>query len=190
MKKIQQNRILKAARIKQERLLPFLNSSEHILDIGSGNGGLVHLLHKKGIQITPSDISNKSIFPDITPVILKGSVLPFKNDAFDTVLLITMLHHTPQPIDIIKEAMRVGKRLIIMEDIYENKAQKKLTLFMDSLVNMEFKGHPHTNKDDKEWKKVFHELNLELTHVEYYNFLLFFKQVTYILHKPSSKIDS
>jgi hypothetical protein len=68
-----------------------------------------------------------------------------------------------------------------MEDIYESPFQKYLTWCADSLVNWEFYGHPHTNRTDVEWKEVFQRNGLELENVEYYRFLLFFKQVTYVL---------
>lgn len=51
----------------------------------------------------------------------------------------------------------------------------------NSSNNWEFFGHPHTNKSDEEWKHVFNELRLVIKESEYYDFLLFFKQVTYIL---------
>jgi len=36
-------------------------------------------------------------------------------------LLPTILHHTPEPDDIIKESARIAKRLIIIEDVYEGR---------------------------------------------------------------------
>ncbi|QMU65548.1 MAG: methyltransferase domain-containing protein [Flavobacteriaceae bacterium] len=117
------------------------------------------------------------------PVIYKGGKLPFKDNEFDIVQLITVLHHIKDPEETIKEAVRVGKKIIIMEDIYTSKFQKYITFIADSINNWEFIGHPHTNKTDLGWKQVFNKNNLKIEKVKYYNFLLFFKQVTYILTK-------
>jgi hypothetical protein len=48
------------------------------------------------------------------------------------------------------------------------------------LVNWEFFGHPHTNQTDAEWRELFERNGLVVEKVEYYRFLLFFKQVTYV----------
>jgi len=174
---------LKKAKIKVERLFKFYKKDEKILDIGSGNCALNLLTDMAGYKITSLDIVNKTAFKEITPIIYKGDKLPFKSDEFDIVQLITVLHHIKTPEETLKEAVRVAKKIIIMEDIYTNKFQKIITFIADSINNWEFIGHPHSNKSDKEWRFIFKKNNLKIEKVEYYNFLLFFKQVTYILTK-------
>lgn len=98
-----------------------------------------------------------------------------------------MLHHTTNAEGLIREAKRVSDRIIIMEDIYENPFQKYITWFTDSLVNWEFFGHPHTNRTDSEWRELFEQNGLVVEKVEYYRFLLFFKQVTYALSLAKSQ---
>lgn len=171
------------AKPKLIRLLKFYDKKQSLLDVGSGNCALNILLKKEGINVKGLDIVNKSAFRQETPIIYDGYKLPFKDNEFDVVQIITVLHHVKDPINIVKEAKRVGKRIIIMEDIYENVFQKYVTWIADSINNWEFIGHPHTNKTDEEWKKIFNKNNLTVTHSEYYNFLLFFKQVTYVLDK-------
>ncbi len=107
--------------------------------------------------------------------------IPFEDNSFDSVQLITMLHHTPDPEHLVREAKRVGKRVIVMEDIYSNQIQKYLTFAADSVNNREFIGHPHSNKTDKAWQALFQANGLRLKYAEYYQFLLFFRQVTYEL---------
>lgn len=172
---------IKKAEIKRKRLLPFYQKTDRILEIGSGNCALSKLLQAEGLAIQPLDIKNKSAFSEIKPIVYDGQKLPFEDNSFDIVQMITMLHHTPKPEAIIQEAKRVGKKLIIMEDLYTNSLQKQLTFFADSLNNWEFIGHPHTNKDDQGWKKCFEELDLELIEEEHYPFLGIFRQATYIL---------
>jgi 2-polyprenyl-3-methyl-5-hydroxy-6-metoxy-1,4-benzoquinol methylase len=178
---------LAKARIKSERLSRFYPAGANVLDIGSGNGALVKLLREQGLTVTPLDIQNKSAFEEIKPVLYDGEILPWESDQFDFVQMITVLHHTPDPENIIREAKRVGKKILILEDIYHNTAQKYLTFFADSLNNLEFRGHPHTNKTDREWKEVFQRNDLIPESIEYYRFLGLFDQVTYSLSKNNSE---
>ncbi len=174
---------LKKAKIKLERLTKFYKQEDSILDIGSGNGGLNLLIKQAGFNIEGLDIAPKSVFKEITPVIYDGQKIPFADNEFDVVQLITVLHHIKEPEQILKEAIRVGKRVIVMEDIYESTFQKYITFVADSINNWEFIGHPHTNKTDTEWQQLFLEEKLEISEKEYYDFLYFFKQVTYVLDK-------
>ena len=181
MSKLLYNWYIGKAKIKLERLLKFYSVNEKVLDVGSGNGGLSLLLKNNNINIHNLDIVDKCYFKELKINLYDGNQFPFKDIEFDTVQIITVLHHIKNQIPVIKESIRVGKRLIIMEDIYENIFQKYFTWYCDSLNNWEFIGHPHTNRTDNEWRQLFKELNLEVEKVEYYKFLLFFKQVTYVL---------
>ncbi len=169
-------------RIKQERIARHLTRGASILDVGSGHGGLCHALRVEGFNITPIDVQNLSFFPDVQPILYDGYKMPFHDKSFDTALLITMLHHTPFPDEILEEALRVtSRRIVVMEDIYSNALQRELTFFTDSLVNLEFAGHPHSNKTDAEWLALFKSMGLKLVHREDFRTLLFFRQVIYVL---------
>jgi len=172
---------LRRAEVKRKRLVPFYRSPENILEVGSGNGALTVLLRKEGNAVTALDIADRSIFPDVDPILYDGGSFPFADRTFDTCQLITMLHHTPDPELLIREAMRVADRIIIMEDIYEGELQKHITFLADSLVNGEFHGHPHTNRTDAAWRETFNRLGLRVEFSEEYRFLGVFRQVTYVL---------
>lgn len=175
---------LKKAHIKLDRLQGLYRNNNPILEIGCGNGALSKLLRANSLKVEMLDIENRSIFSDIQPKLYKGETLPYTDNSFGTSQMITMLHHTPEPRKLIKEAMRVSDDLIIMEDVFSNTFQKYITWFTDSIVNWEFSSHPHTNKTDKEWRALFIELGLEVKEVKYHpGFLLFFSQVTYHLQK-------
>ena len=53
----------------------------------------------------------------------------------------------------------------------------------DSRVNLEFKDHPHSNRNDAGWKKLFQALNLEIIEEKQFKTLLVFRQVIYVLKK-------
>jgi hypothetical protein len=70
-----------------------------------------------------------------------------------------------------------------MEDVYKNTLQQYMTYFFDSVVNLEFIGHPHSNKSDREWKKEFEKLNLELVDTKYEKIWGIFNEAFYFLEK-------
>jgi len=141
---------------------PYLKKEDLILDIGSGGAHVAHELKTLGYDITTLDIKNKSYFEDVRPIIYNGQTIPFPDDHFDVSLLLTVLHHTKDPLSVLAEAKRVSKKIIIIEDLHKGWIQKYLTFAMDSILNREFFGHPHSNKTKSEWESSFKEMGLTI----------------------------
>ena len=192
---------LKRAEVKRKRLLPFLKEMNidpslrsgrqderlSLLEVGAGNGALSVLLGNEGMKMQPLDITDKSLFKEVNVTVYDGEKFPFSDKQFDVCQFITMLHHTTNTEELIREAKRVSNRIIVMEDIYESPFQKYITWVTDSVVNWEFYGHPHTNRTDLEWKQLFERNGLKLEKVECYRFLFFFNQVTYVLSHAETR---
>jgi len=82
-----------------------------ILDIGVGTGILTSGLSNTIVGVDPAEnplkiASNRGILP----VNAYGEELPFRDEAFDTVLIIVTLCFTDKPLNILFEAYRVCKR--------------------------------------------------------------------------------
>jgi len=170
---------------KLKQIAPYLPSHGRIIDIGSGTGMVTSLLQRQSFSVTPVDVHDRSIDPSLQPVLYDGITLPFPDNSFDCALLLTVLHHTADPASVLREASRVAHQIIIIEDVYTNWIQKHLTFFTDSLFNMEFRGHPHSNRRDVEWRILFSELDLTLTqeNTAERSVLLFFRQRAYSLYR-------
>lgn len=162
---------------------PYFRKDDKILDIGCGNCILAKELLDSGYNLTPLDVVDKSRIPEIEPLIYDGKRLPFANNSFDVALLITVLHHTPDPELILREACRVASRIMIVEDLHTNLLQKYLTFAMDSTLNMEFFGHPHSNKTAAEWRTVFEKLGLEIAAEHSHPSWYFFRSGTFYLKR-------
>ncbi len=86
-----------------------------------------------------------------------------------------VLHHTDDPRFYLEELKRVTKsRIILAEDVLTSKTSNKYIKLADSLINLEFKGHPHSNFTDDQWKSIFDNLGLEISDEFERNFIVYF----------------
>lgn len=162
---------------------PYLNKVELILDIGPASCTVTEALLKQGLKVFPADIENFSIVDTVLPTLYDGHKLPFKDNQFGTSLILFVLHHTPDPAEILIEAKRVSRRILVFEDIVTSPAHKSLTAALDSLLNLEFYNQPHTNKSDKEWQSTFSQLGLKILGREYKSSAMIMKHALYFLEK-------
>ena len=177
-------RILKArARDLAGLVSPHLSEDELILDIGPASCTVTEVLIDQGLCVFPLDVENYSIVDTILPTLYDGDRMPFKDDQFDTSLILFVLHHTPDPAKVLAEAKRVSKKIIILEDIVTSPFHKSLTAALDSLMNLEFYDQPHTNKSDKEWRTIFENLGIRLLTQEYMSSSIIMRHALYFLEK-------
>jgi ubiquinone/menaquinone biosynthesis C-methylase UbiE len=163
------------------RIQSHIPARASILDIGAGTCHMTALLQNQALQVTPLDIVDMSFIKNTKPVIYDGFVMPFADNTFDVALILTVLHHCLNPEQIIREARRVARKVIIIEDVVRGRIHTALTKSLDSLMNLEFIGHPHQNKTDEEWCCLFDRLGLRLLDkTDVWSFLLMW-QVTYVL---------
>ena len=171
------------ARDLVKRIEGYLARDDRILDLGCGSCNISEILRARGLDVTPVDVRNSSFVDAITPLIYDGRALPFPDDRFDVGLLITVLHHIRDPESVLREARRVCRRLVIVEDVYKNRLHKYFTFVMDSIANGEYFGHPHSNKSDAQWRAVFDRLGLRLLHAAYQQSCVVFSHATYHLER-------
>jgi ubiquinone/menaquinone biosynthesis C-methylase UbiE len=160
-----------------------LPEKAELIEIGSGPGSLLKLLRAEGYQTNALDITDTAYSDELIPVLYDGDHMPFDDGHFDVAILATMLHHTPDPDHILTEAKRIAKRLVIIEDVYDGPIMEWVTKRADSLMNLEFIGHPHTNRTDDAWKDTFKEMSLKLVHHDINRVSGLFQQVTYVLEE-------
>ncbi len=127
-----------------------IKQNSTVLDLGCGDGELLNILKtKKNAKVKGIDIDEDKIFKCFE----KGvpayhgdmeEILPhYKNKSYDYVVLSLTLHQVKNPEKIIKEAIRVGKNVIIS---FPNFAHWKIRL------NILFKGKlPTCDYSKYEW---------------------------------------
>lgn len=126
-------------RVLQRRLASLLPSKGTILDIGCGDGLLAHRVGEQlpAVTITGIDI----LVRDNTHVPVThfdGSHIPYDDDTFDAVMCVDVLHHTDDPMVLLKEACRVAKNSIVIKDHTRNGLLANSTLRI-----MDYVGNAH-----------------------------------------------
>ena len=99
----------------------YLNDDQNILDLGCGNGRLIHLLKEFKINYTGSDISsdllnyakNQDFGKIMNFKFIESDMinLDFEDNSFDIIFLIASLHHLNTKVDRIKMLTNIEKWL-------------------------------------------------------------------------------
>ena len=144
---------------------------KNILDVGVGSGGISKFLKDKKLNVTGIDIADKSFFSDVAPIVYDGENFDFNDSSFDTALIIHVLHHCTNAYRVLSEAIRVSKRVILIEDTYRNRLEHAIVSFNDSVSNLEL--YKHTYRTPSEWKKYIEDNNWKIIHEESYSEFLY-----------------
>lgn len=148
----------KRAEFFVDRFQGILPAASRVLDIGGGWGFYAEPLERRGHQLTVLDVV-KPALQKAPVVIYEGGRFPFPDKSFDASLMVTMLHHVPDPEAVIREAGRVTRRfLIVVEDLYHHALGRFWTVLRDRLYNFEFFGHPCQFRKKEEWVALFAKL--------------------------------
>jgi len=159
---------------KSESIFPRIEKyiyGKKLLDVGVGSGGIFKYLKEKGFEMKGIDISDKSFFTDVKPIIYDGEHFEFKNNVFDTALIIHVLHHCSDALKVLEEAMRVSKRVIFIEDTYRNALEHSVISFNDALSNFEL--YPHFYRTPNVWRHHIKNKDWEIIHEESYSEFLY-----------------
>ncbi len=152
-----------------KRVLPYLDKSNKIIDIGSGTGDVAFLLQKAGKNITPVDVGDFHGPRLVKTTIYDGKTLSFAGKTFDTALLLMVLHHTPDPQIVFNEAGRVAKEVVVIETSYKSPIGRFFTILSDTIGNLRLKAFGKSYKSDSEWKAFFKKSGFEVLESHSFN---------------------
>jgi SAM-dependent methyltransferase len=134
-----------------------------VLDVGCGDGRLASLIASKR-----PDLSFQGIDvllrpnPAITVAPFDGKKIPFGSGTFDVVMFSDVLHHTADPLVLMREASRVARCAVAIKDHLLSGALAGPTLaFMDRVGNRRFGvALPYNYWTHPQWMAAFSELGL------------------------------
>jgi SAM-dependent methyltransferase len=153
------------ARVLSRLLSRLIPSNASVLDVGCGDGRI-----SRSIQDTRPDTALRGVEvlvrdPTWIPVDpFDGDSLPDPDGSVDAVLLVDVLHHTRDPMVLLREAVRVARQCVIIKDHTCDGFLARQTLaFMDNVGN---RRHvvtlPYTYWRRQQWQDAFQALPVEV----------------------------
>ena len=136
-----------------------------VLDVGCGDGLIASLVQaaRPDLQIRGVDIAAR---PDthIPVTEFDGLSLPFGDDAFDTVMIVDVLHHADQPTTLLGEVARVAREAVVLKDVTPLGPLSDATLrFMDWVGNARHGVPlPYRFFSQAEWRDAFASTGLRV----------------------------
>ena len=142
----------------------WLHKRENVLDVGCGDGIMTSLLIKNlNIQTTGCDIQNYLKVNIPFSQMISETILPFKKNSFDCVMLNDVLHHMSfdkQEL-LIQECLRIAPKVLIFED--EPTLVGKSADFLINKFHNFTMPVPLTFRSNQQWKNLFKKLDIDYT---------------------------
>ena len=137
----------------------------NVLDVGAGRCYIAEELQNNNkINVTCIDVKDLSQ-ADMNVIVYDGKKIPFKDNEFDTALIAYVLHHCEEPIEVLKEVIRVTRgNIVIFEDTKPSAFVNMMDFFSNKLRGIDT---PFKFRTEREWLDVFKKLNLKIVAVKH-----------------------
>jgi SAM-dependent methyltransferase len=124
-------------RVLRDHLVVLIPQDARALDVGCGDGLLDHLILQERPDIELRGIDTLVREQTHIPVdAFDGLVIPHANASCDVVMFVDVLHHTEEPLVLLREAVRVARKAIVIKDHTRNGFLAASTLhFLDWVGN-------------------------------------------------------
>jgi SAM-dependent methyltransferase len=134
-----------------------------VVDVGSGDGRLARLIADKRPDISIRGIDVRLRRDTAIPVEkFDGASIPYGDGSFDVVMFFDVLHHTDDPMVLLREAVRVARQVVLIKDHTLQGALAYSTLrLMDWVGNARHNvALPYNYWRPAQWHGAFDELGL------------------------------
>lgn len=150
-------------RVLTDRIASLIPPNARVLDVGSGDGLLA-----AGIRRRRPDTMIRGIDVLVRPQThipvdaFDGRNIPYADRSFDVVMCVDVLHHTPDPMVLLREAARTAKWAIVLKDHDCSRPLAIPTLrFMDRVGNARHGvALPYNYWPRRQWQEAFKSLGL------------------------------
>lgn len=167
--------------------VPALKPQSTILDIGAGKGLLAEAMTQRlNARVTMVDVAkyNQSTLP---LTVCDSRRLAFAENSFDYAILSFVLHHCPQPETMLREALRVAREVVVIENDVRGILRGWLTQAIDSWPAIQYGTPPcYFTKSREAWLAWFAQFPVEARVLGEFSLEHgFFRNVTILLRPPT-----
>lgn len=149
-------------RVLADHLASLIPSGSRVLDVGCGDGTIDRLIKER-----QPDIKIEGIDPLLRPKVhipvrpFDGETIPYPDRSFDVVMFVDVLHHTRDPLILLREAVRVAPIIVIKDHFREGLFAQGTLRLMDWVGNAHHGvALPYNYWDRMQWTQAFGELGL------------------------------
>ena len=149
----------------KELIIPLLDNSKVIMDLGCGDGKIDSYIleERKDLSIQGIDVL---VRPETFIPVKEydGKTIPYESGCFDTVIAIDVLHHTDDPLSIMKEMTRVTSKYILIKDHVRWGYLSYLKLrAMDYIGNAHYHVQlPYNYQKEEQWNYMYNVCGLHV----------------------------
>ena len=151
----------------------FLEKGRSVLDVGAGEGYVGEKLGKRlDVQVQLVDILDRNR-TSLPLNVYEGRCLPHASGAFDASLLVFVLHHAEHADELLRETIRVSRRVVILESTYVRKWELALLRRLDRLANRlrsegaaPMQEGPLRFRTHAEWLTCFQKAGAHVVHAQ------------------------
>jgi SAM-dependent methyltransferase len=140
-------------------------AARSLVDVGCGDGQIAHLVAEKhgNLQITGVDVLVRPT-TWIPVQAFDGTTLPLADQSVDVAMFVDVLHHTIDPVVLLREARRVARQAIVIKDHCKNGLLAGPTLRLMDWVGNAHHGVvlPYNYWPEERWRGAFAELGLTI----------------------------
>jgi SAM-dependent methyltransferase len=151
--------------VLSDHFAEFIPQNSQVLDVGCGDGLVAHLIMQKrpDVRLQGVDILvREKVYIPVKG--FDGRQLPYSDASFDVVMFIDVLHHTVDPMILLREAVRVSRKLLLIKDHTRDGFLAGPTLRLMDWVGNARHGValPHNYWPQERWCEVFDRLDLTI----------------------------
>jgi SAM-dependent methyltransferase len=153
-------------RVIAQHLSAAIPHGASVLDVGCGDGWLAAQILETRPDLTVIGVDVLKRQNTRIPVhVFDGINIPFHNSSIDIVLFVDVLHHTQNPLILLREARRVTRRTILIKDHLKDGLFAEPTLRVMDWVGNARHGVvlPYNYWTSEQWKRAATELGLRTT---------------------------
>jgi SAM-dependent methyltransferase len=152
-------------RVLADQIARLISPSATVLDVGCGDGLLAReiKLRRADVEVSGIDVLVRS-HTHVAVGLFDGRSIPHGGGAFESVMMVDVLHHTDDPLVLLREAMRVARREMILKDhTMDTRLSGAILRLMDDVGNERHGVRIVYNYWSTErWRRAFSELGLDV----------------------------